>query len=70
MNKNWRWVLWLAALVLLGNFVVLMLYGDTLRSTHLFIVRGTVFYPVAYLNLAVGLILVVRLILDLFKKKV
>ena len=70
MNKNWRWILWLAALVLLGNFVVLMLYGDTLRSTHLFIVRGTVFYPVAYLNLAVGLILVVRLILDLFKKKV
>ena len=70
MNKNWRWVLWLAALVLLGNFVVLMLYGDTLRSTHLFIVRGTVFYPVAYLNLTVGLILVVRLILDLFKKKV
>ncbi len=70
MNKNWRWVLWLAALVLLGNFVILMLYGDTLRSTHLFIVRGTVFYPVAYLNLVVGLILVVRLILDLFKKKV
>ena len=70
MNKNWRWLLWLAALVLLGNFVVLMLYGDTLRSTHLFIVRGTVFYPVAYLNLAVGLILVLRLILDLFKKKV
>jgi len=70
MNKNWRWVLWLAALVLLGNFVVLMLYGDTLRSTHLFIVRGTVFYPLAYLSLVVGLILVVRLILDLFKKKV
>jgi len=70
MNKNWRWVFWLAALVLLGNFVVLMLYGDTLRSTHLFIVRGTVFYPVAYLNLVLGLILLLRLILDLFQKKV
>jgi hypothetical protein len=70
MNNNWRWLLWIAALVLVGNFVVLMLYGDTLRSTNLFIVRGTVFYPLAYLNLAIGLILVLRLILDLFKKKV
>ena len=69
MNKNWRWLLWLAALVLLGNFIVLMLYGDTLRSTHLFIVRGTVFYPVAYLNLAVGLFLLLILITDIIKKE-
>ncbi len=70
MSKNWRWLLWIVALVLVANFWVLMLYGDTLRSTNLFIVRGTVFYPVAYLNLIVGLILLLRLILDLFKKKV
>jgi len=69
MNKNWRWLLWLAALVLLGNFIVLMLYGDTLRSTHLFIVRGTVFYPVAYLNLAIGLFLLLILITDIIKKE-
>ena len=67
--NNWRWLSWLSALVLLCNFVILMLYGDTLQSTHLFIVRGTVFYPVAYLNLIVGLILLLRLILNLFKKK-
>jgi hypothetical protein len=69
MDKSYRWLLWIVALILLGNFIVLMLYGDTLRSTHLFIVRGTVFYPLAYLNLAVGLMLVLRLILYLFKKK-
>jgi hypothetical protein len=69
MDKSYRWLLWIVALIVLGNFIVLMLYGDTLRSTHLFIVRGTVFYPLAYLNLAVGLMLVLRLILYLFKKK-
>jgi hypothetical protein len=69
MDKSYRWLLWIVALILLGNFIVLMLYGDTLRSTHLFVVRGTVFYPLAYLNLAVGLMLVLRLILYLFKKK-
>jgi hypothetical protein len=44
----------ICGLILIGNFVILMIYGDTLRSTHLFIVRGTVFYPVAYLNLIAG----------------
>lgn len=47
----------ICGLILIGNFVILMLYGDTLQSTHLFIVRGTVFYPVAYLNLAAGVVM-------------
>jgi hypothetical protein len=69
MSKFSRWMTWLAAIILSGNFVVLMLYGDTLRSTHLFITRSTVFYPLAFLNLAVGLVLIVLLISDLIKKK-
>ena len=69
MGKSYRWLLWITALILLGNFTALMLYGDTLRSTHLFITRSTVFYPLAFLNLAVGLILALRLILDLIKKR-
>jgi hypothetical protein len=49
----------LAGLVLIANFVVLMLYGDTLQSTHLFIVRSTVFYPVAFVNLILGIIMLI-----------
>jgi hypothetical protein len=69
LGKGLRWLLWIAALVFLSNFALLMLYGDTLRSTHLFITRSTVFYPLAFLNLAVGLLLLLSLILDLFNKR-
>jgi hypothetical protein len=46
-----------------------MMYGDTLRSTHLFIVRGTVFYPVAYLNLILGIILIGLLVRSIMAKR-
>jgi preprotein translocase subunit SecG len=58
------WLRLVAALVLIGNFAILRIYGDTLQSTHLFIVRGTVFYPVAWLNLLVGVMLIATLILE------
>ena len=57
MLKRFRWVLWASSLILIGNFVVLRMYGDTLRSTHLFVVRGTVFYPLAWLNLVAGILM-------------
>jgi hypothetical protein len=56
------WLLWIAGLILIGNFAVLMMYGDTLRSTHLFIVRSTVFYPLAWLNLVSGILLISLLV--------
>ena len=62
MRNTLRLLLLLIALVLIGNFVMLRLYGDTLQSTHLFIVRGTVFYPVAWLNLILGISLVIFLV--------
>lgn len=46
-------------LVLIANFVILMIYGDTLQSTHLFIVRSTVFYPVALVNLILGILMMI-----------
>ncbi len=64
-----RWVFWLAGLLLIGNFVLLMAYGDALRSTHLFVVRGTVFYPVAYLNLAAGVLVLAVLIWQLVRRR-
>ncbi len=62
MRNTLRLLLLIIALVLIGNFVILRLYGDTLQSTHLLIVRGTVFYPVAGLNLVLGILLVIVLI--------
>ena len=56
-------------LVLIGNFIVLRIYGDALRSTHLFIVRGTVFYPFAWLNLILGIILISILVWELVTNK-
>lgn len=69
MLNKFRWLLWLGGLVLIGNFVVLRAYGDTLQSTHLFIVRGTVFYPLAWLNLIVGLGIIALLVRELITKK-
>jgi uncharacterized membrane protein (DUF485 family) len=68
MNR-FRWVLWLIGLILIGNFVVLMKYGDTLRSTHLFIVRSTVFYPLAWLNLISGIVLISLLVWEWAAKR-
>jgi hypothetical protein len=63
-----RWLGWLVALVLFGNFAALMAYGDTLHSTHLFIVRGTVFYPLATVNLVMGILLSIILIWEMLRK--
>jgi len=62
MTGKLLWVPLVSGLVLIANFIVLMKYGDTLQSTHLFIVRGTVFYPLAWLNLILGVILIALVI--------
>ena len=68
MNK-FRFVPWIAGLILIGNFIILRLYGDTLQSTHLFIVRGTVFYPVSWLNLIAGIAIISILVWDCATKR-
>ena len=69
MIRKLHWVLWVIGLILIGNFAVLRMYGDTLQSTHLFIVRGTVFYPLACLNLVAGITLISLLVLRKFREK-
>jgi len=69
MRNTLRWLLLVVALVLIGNFVILRLYGDTLQSTHLFIVRGTIFYPIAWLNLILGISLVIFLVWEWFGQR-
>ena len=58
MQARFRWLQLLGGAILIGNFVALMKYGDALQSTNLFIVRGTVFYPLAWLNLITGCLLI------------
>ncbi len=50
-----NFLLFIAGLIFIANFFILIAYGDTLQSTHLFIVRGTIFYPVAFVNLIAGI---------------
>jgi hypothetical protein len=69
VGNRLRWLLEASGLILIGNFIVLRIYGDALRSTHLFIVRGTVFYPLAWLNLIVGIFLVLLPVWDWVRKK-
>jgi len=67
--NKFRYVLWVSGLIFIGNFIVLRIYGDVLRSTHLFIVRSTVFYPLAWLNLVVGIILIAILVWEWATRK-
>ncbi len=69
MLTKMRWLLWICGIVLIANFGILMAYGYTLRSTHLFIVRSTIFYPVAWLNLLLGIALITILLRDLVARK-
>ena len=59
MMKWLRWLALVGGLVLIGDFAVLMTYGYALRSTNLFIARSTVFYPLAWLNLFAGIVLLI-----------
>jgi hypothetical protein len=64
-----NFLLLLVGMLLIGNFVILIMYGDTLQSTNLFIVRGTVFYPVAFINLIAGILLIASVIWQWFTQK-
>jgi len=69
VGNRLRWLSWASGLILIGNFIVLRIYGDALRSTHLFIVRGTVFYPLAWLNLIAGILLILLPVWEWVSKK-
>lgn len=67
-----RWktfLLWLAAVVLIGNSFAMRAYGDVIRSTHLFIASPAVFYPLATLNLIVGLVILLALVWGLWSRR-
>ena len=69
MSKKLVWGAIAGAVVLIGNFYVLMRYGYALRSTNLFIARGLVFYPLAWLNLLAGTFLLIAVALQGARRK-
>jgi len=69
MARYLQGLLLAVGLLLIGNFAMLIAYGDTLQSTHLFIVRSTVFYPLAGVNLVAGVALISYLIWRWFRSK-
>jgi hypothetical protein len=59
----------LVSLLLIGNFTVLMIYGDTIRIADLFIVNSIVFYLIASVNLILGVIMLATTIRNMKLKK-
>lgn len=51
-----RLLLLVAGLFLIANFATLMLYRGVIRGSYLFVTTGTILYPLASLDLAVGLL--------------
>jgi hypothetical protein len=61
-SKKVQALLWFVALLLVSNFILLRIFGNALRSTYLFITRDTVFYPIAFVNLISGILLLAWLV--------
>lgn len=55
--------------LLIGNFVAMNVYADAIKSTYAFIARGTVFYPLAWLDLFVGIALIVITVRNAGRRK-
>ena len=56
---------WIAAIVLITNSVVLHTYGIAIRSTYAFVASGLVFYPLMWLNLVLGILVLSLLVWEL-----
>ena len=69
MTNKLTWLIVLCALLLVADFLVLMTYGYALRSTNLFIARSTVFYPLAWINLILGLAVLLALAVSRVRQK-
>jgi hypothetical protein len=69
MKKRFPWLEILGGLALVGDFIVLMNYGYALRSTNLFIARSTVFYPLAWLNLVLGVALLAYAVMIVIRSR-
>jgi hypothetical protein len=65
MNRRDSWLknllLWVVGLILVINYFVIQIYGDIIRSSNLFIASPLIFYPLAFINLLLGLGVILQL---------
>ncbi len=65
MTNKFRIFLWIIGLFLILNSIAMRAYALAIRSTYAFVASGTVFYPLAWANLVLGISLITGLILEL-----
>ena len=69
MSNRFRVLLWLTGLVLILNSIAMRAYAVAIRSTYAFVASNTVFYPLAWLNFILGLIIILGLVWELWTKR-
>ena len=66
VNHRTSWLknllLWVVGLFLVINYFVIRAYGDVIRSSHLFVASPAVFYPLSFVNLLLGILLIFALV--------
>jgi len=63
-----KFLMLIAAIVLIADFAVLMVYRDIVRASYLFVTTGTVLYPLAYLSLIVGILCLVAFLRSVWRE--
>ena len=64
----WNRILWLAAILLIGNFIFLGFYVEELSKTYILNISASAAFALAILNLFLGIWIIVGLVRNKFKK--
>ena len=65
--RMWNRILWLAAVLLIGNFIFLSFYVEELSKTYILNISASAAFALAILNLFLGIWIIVGLVRNKFK---
>ena len=66
--RMWNRILWLVAVLLIGNFVFLGFYVEELSKTYILNISSSAAFALAILNLVLGIWMIVGLVRNKVKK--
>ena len=66
--RMWNRILWLAAVLLIGNFIFLSFYVEELSKTYILNISSSTAFALAILNLFLGIWMIVVLTRNRLKK--
>ena len=66
--RMWNRILWLAAVLLIGNFIFLSSYVEELSKTYVLNISSSAAFALAILNLFLGIWMIVGLVRNKFTK--